>query len=156
MTFWYKNQKHNSFQKGISMTSRILQELMTDKSYQDLPLPILQEIYPRELLCEALSQTGRWEKRERKIPHVFLIYALFCLDAFALSGTQTRLWTVEQWPALVCTREAQHTADCFCPLLPSPDFGRQSIELVDATGMSAALPTGHSRSFSLWSSLGRH
>jgi len=76
MTFWYKNQKHNSFQKGISMTSRILQELMTDKSYQDLPLPILQEIYPRELLCEALSQTGRWEKRERKIPHVFLIYAL--------------------------------------------------------------------------------
>ncbi|MDQ2903266.1 MAG: IS4 family transposase [Chloroflexota bacterium] len=87
MTFWYTKKKHHSFQKGILMTSSILHELLTDKSYQDLPLPILQEIYPRELLCEALSQTHRWEERERKIPHVFLIYALIA-------------WTIVPYQAL--------------------------------------------------------
>lgn len=58
------------------MTSSILQELRTDKGYQDVPLSILEEIYPRELVCDVLSQTHRWEQRERRLPHLFLLYLL--------------------------------------------------------------------------------
>lgn len=58
------------------MSSRILHELATDKRYRDVPLPVLEEVYPRELICEILSETGHWEQRERKLSHVFLIYLL--------------------------------------------------------------------------------
>jgi len=69
------------------MTSSILHELTSDKSYQNLPLPVLEEIYPREVVCEVLHQTTRWEKRERKLNHLFLIYLLIA-------------WTISPFTAL--------------------------------------------------------
>jgi hypothetical protein len=58
------------------MTSSILQEVGTSKGYQDVPLVVLEEIYPRELVCEVLSQTQAWEQRQRLLPHVLLMYLL--------------------------------------------------------------------------------
>jgi len=68
------------------MTSRILQELTPDKMYQHVPLPILEEIYPRELVSQVLCETGRWEQRERKLTHLFMVYLLIAWTILPLSA----------------------------------------------------------------------
>jgi hypothetical protein len=55
------------------MTSRILQEMTIDKTCQQIALPILEEVSPRELVCQILQDLGRWEQRERQLNHVLMV-----------------------------------------------------------------------------------
>ena len=58
------------------MTSRILQEMTADKICHQIALPVLEEVYPRELVCQVLQELDRWEQRERKLNHVLMVYLL--------------------------------------------------------------------------------
>ena len=82
------------------MTSRILQEMTTDKTYQQMALPILEEIYPRELVCQVLQELGRWEQRERKLNHVLMVYLLIAwtmLPTMALKRVWAQLTSALRW-----------------------------------------------------------
>ncbi|HTK08634.1 MAG TPA: IS4 family transposase [Ktedonobacteraceae bacterium] len=82
------------------MTSSILQELRTDKGYQDVPLSVLEEIYPRELVCDVLQQTQSWEQRERRLPHLFLLYLLIAWTISplqALKQTCAQIMSLPRW-----------------------------------------------------------
>ena len=75
--FLIRRRKHLSRQKGtFVMTSRILQELTPDKLCQQVALPVLEEIYPRELVCQVLHDLHRWEQRERKLNQLIMVYLL--------------------------------------------------------------------------------
>jgi len=74
------------------MTSRRLQELPPDKLCQQVALPVLEEIYPRELVCQVLHDLHRWEQRERKLNQLIMVYLLI---AWTLLPTMAlkRVWS---------------------------------------------------------------
>lgn len=82
------------------MTSRILQEMTTDKTYQQIALPILEEIYPRDLVCQILQDLGRWGQRERKLNQVIMVYLLIAwtlLPTMALKQVWSHLTSALRW-----------------------------------------------------------
>ena len=90
------------------MTSRILQEMTPDKMSQQIALPVLEEVYPRALVCQVLHDLHRWEHRERKLNHVIMVYLLIAwtmLPTMALKRVWSQLtsalrWLSQQAPAL--------------------------------------------------------
>jgi len=74
--------------------------MTTGKSFQHLPLPILEEISPRALVCQVLDQVGGWERRERKLNHVFMVYLLIAWTIsplMALKQVQAQLISALRW-----------------------------------------------------------
>jgi hypothetical protein len=71
-----------------------------DKTCQQIALPILEEVYPRELVCQILQDLGRWEQRERKLNHVLMVYLLIAwtmLPTMALKQVWAQLTSVLRW-----------------------------------------------------------
>jgi hypothetical protein len=71
-----------------------------DKSYQQMALPILEEVSPRELVCQILQDLGRWEQRERKLNHVIMVYLLIAwtmVPTMALKQVWSQLTSVLRW-----------------------------------------------------------
>jgi len=82
------------------MTSRILQEMTADKMCQQIALPVLEEVYPRELVCQVLHELDRWEQRERKLNHVLMVYLLIAwtlLPTMALKRVWSQLTSALRW-----------------------------------------------------------
>src|SRR5947208_16744633 len=100
--FLIKRRKQSiSRQKGTNvMTSRILQEMTTDKLCQQIALPVLEEVYPRALVCQVLHDLHRWEQRERKLNHVIMVYLLIAwtlLLTMALKRVWSHLASAFRW-----------------------------------------------------------
>ncbi len=93
--------KTTSQQKGtFSMTSRILQEMTPDKMSQQIALPVLEEVYPRALVCQVLHDLHRWEQRERKLNHVIMVYLLIAwtmLPTMAFLRVWSQLTSALRW-----------------------------------------------------------
>ena len=64
------------------MPFRIAQMPCDDKFSHRLSLPLLEQIYPREVIGELLSQLNRWEKRERKLSQLVMVYLLLAWHLF--------------------------------------------------------------------------
>jgi hypothetical protein len=82
------------------MTSRILQEMTPDKMSQQIALPVLEEVYPRALVCQVLHDLHRWEQRERKLNHVIMVYLLIAwtmLPTMALKRVWSQLTSALRW-----------------------------------------------------------
>ncbi len=82
------------------MTSRILQEMTPDKMSQQIALPVLEEVYPRALVCQVLHDLHRWEQRERKLNHVIMVYLLIAwtmLPTMALKRVWSQLSSALRW-----------------------------------------------------------
>ena len=64
------------------MSLRIAYLSRNDKFIAPLVFPLLQEIYPREIISELLSQLNRWEQRERKLSQLVMVYVLIAWHLF--------------------------------------------------------------------------
>src|SRR5260370_637702 len=99
--FLVQRKKTTAHQKGtFAMTSRILQEMTPDKMSQQMALPVLEEVYPRELVCQVLHDLDRWEQRERKLNHVIMVYLLIAwtlLPTMALKRVWSQLTSALRW-----------------------------------------------------------
>ena len=49
---------------------------LDDKMCQQVSLEVFEHVYPRDKICEHLSQHQAWEERERKMNMLVLIYVL--------------------------------------------------------------------------------
>jgi Insertion element 4 transposase N-terminal/Transposase DDE domain len=58
------------------MPSRLRQIELDDKMCQQVSLDVFEPIYPRQVICEQLSQHQAWEKRERRLNMLVIIYLL--------------------------------------------------------------------------------
>ena len=99
------------------MTSRILQEMTTDKTYQQMALPILEEIYPRELVCQILQDLGRWGQRERKLNQVLMVYLLIAwtlLPTMALKQVWRQLTSALRWLSQQAPSQSLPGASALC------------------------------------------
>jgi hypothetical protein len=82
--------------------------MTTDKLCQQMALPVLEEVYPRALVCQVLHDLHRWEQRERKLNHVIMVYLLIAwtmVPTMALKRVWSQLtsalrWLSQQAPAL--------------------------------------------------------
>lgn len=60
-----------------------LQQIPSESKFcQALRLPLLEKYYPRELVCELLSRCHGWEKRERKLSQLLIVYYVIALSLF--------------------------------------------------------------------------
>ena len=82
------------------MSRSILQDALSDKLCQQVPVPVLHEVYPPEVVSEVLTSTGRWERRERKLNHLVLVYLLIAwtmLPLCSLSHVLSKLTCGLRW-----------------------------------------------------------
>src|SRR5216117_960566 len=111
-------KKTTSRQKGtFSMTSRILQEMTTDKLCQQIALPVLEEVYPRVLVCQVLHDLDRWEQRERKLNHVIMVYLLIAwtlLPTMALKRVWSQLTSALRWLSQEAPSQGLPGASALC------------------------------------------
>src|SRR5947208_3675282 len=117
--FLIKRRKQSiSRQKGtIVMTSRILQEMTTDKLCQQMALPVLEEVYPRALVCQVLHDLHRWEQRERKLNHVLMVYLLIAwtmLPTMALKRVWAQLTSALRWLSQEALSQGLPGASALC------------------------------------------
>lgn len=99
------------------MTSRILQELTPGKLCQQIALPVLEEVYPRELVCQVLHDLHRWEQRERKLNHVLMVYLLIAstiLPTLALKRVGLQLTSALRWLSQEALEQSLPGASAFC------------------------------------------
>ena len=99
------------------MTSRILQEMTPDKIAHHLALPVLEEIYPRELVCQVLHDLHRWEQRERKLNHLIMVYLLIAwtiLPTLALKRVWSQLSSALRWLSQEALGSGLPTASALC------------------------------------------
>jgi hypothetical protein len=113
-----RRKPETSQQKGtFAMTSRILQEMTPDKLCQQMALPILEEVYPRELVCNVLQELDRWEHRERKLNHVLMVYLLIAwmmLPTQALKRVWAQLTSALRWLSQESAAQSLPTASALC------------------------------------------
>lgn len=73
------------------MRSRLRHLDLDDKMCHHVSLEVFEQVYPRENICEQLSQHQAWEKRERKLNMLVLIYVLLA----------AALWTRLAYPRVL-------------------------------------------------------
>jgi len=74
--------------------------MTADKLCHQIALPVLEEVYPRELVCQVLHELDRWEQRERKLNHVIMVYLLIAwmlLPTMALKRVWSQLTSALRW-----------------------------------------------------------
>ena len=100
-----------------------------DKMSQQITLPVLEEVYPRELVCQVLHDLDRWEHRERKLNHVIMVYLLIAwtlLPTMALKRVWSQLSSGLRWlsqqanehvmnPGIECRGLQQSSSLCWKP-----------------------------------------
>jgi hypothetical protein len=99
------------------MTSRILHELTPDKMCQQLPLPVLEEISPRHLVCQVLETLSGWEQRERKLNQVIMISLLIAwslMPPMALKRVWSQLTSALRWLSQQGPCQCLPTASALC------------------------------------------
>jgi Insertion element 4 transposase N-terminal len=99
------------------MTSRILQEMRADKVSQHMPFPVLQQIFPRELVCQILSDLHRWEKRERKLNHLVVMYVLIAwtlVPTTALKRIWSQLIKAVEWLSVQAPSQSPPQSSAWC------------------------------------------
>ncbi len=99
------------------MTSRILQEMTPDKLSHQIALPVLEEVYPRELVCQVLHDLDRWEQRERKLNHVLMVYLLIAwtlLPTMALKRVWSQLTSALRWLSPTAPSQGLPGASALC------------------------------------------
>jgi len=91
--------------------------MTTDKTYQQMALPILEEIYPRELVCQILQDLGRWGQRERKLNQVLMVYLLIAwtmLPTMALKQVWRQLTSALRWLSQQAPSQSLPGASAWC------------------------------------------
>lgn len=80
------------------MSFKIAQLPASDKLAQLVSVEVLTRLYPRELVCQLLTEQRRWEQRESKLSHVLMVYYVIALSLFPRLGLRevygrlTRAW----------------------------------------------------------------
>jgi hypothetical protein len=80
------------------MSFKITQLPASDKLAQLVSVELLTRLYPRELVCQILTEQHRWEQRESKLSHVLMVYYVIVLSLFPRLGLRdvygrlTRAW----------------------------------------------------------------
>ena len=99
------------------MTSRILQEMTPDKMSQQIALPVLEEVSPRERVCQVLHDLDRWEQRERKLNQVIMVYLLIAwtlLPTLALKRVWSQLTSALRWLSQEAPSQGLPGASALC------------------------------------------
>src|SRR5216683_2848514 len=98
------------------MSFKIAQLPAGDKLAQLVSVELLTRLYPRELVCQVLTEQRRWEQRESKLSHVLLVYYVILLSLFPRLGLRevyARLLRAWHWLGEVGERSLP-TAGALC------------------------------------------
>ena len=80
------------------MPFKITQLPAGDKLCQQIEVASLEQVYPRQMVADLLTQHDGWEQRERKLTHLLMIYLVILLCLFprhslqALYAHLSRAW----------------------------------------------------------------
>jgi hypothetical protein len=80
------------------MPFKIAQLPAVDKLCQQIEVASLEQVYPRQVVADLLSEHDGWEQRERKLTHLLMVYLVILLCLFprhslqALYAHLSRAW----------------------------------------------------------------
>ncbi len=80
------------------MPFKIAQLPTVDKLCQQIEVASLEQVYPRQVVADLLTEHKGWEQRERKLTHLLMVYLVILLCVFprhslqALSAHLARVW----------------------------------------------------------------
>lgn len=80
------------------MPFKIAQLPTVDKLSQHIEVASLEQVYPRQVVADLLSEHDGWEQRERKLNHLLMVYLVILLCLFprhslqALYAHLSRVW----------------------------------------------------------------
>jgi hypothetical protein len=80
------------------MPFKIAQLPAVDKLCQQIEVVTLEQVYPRQVVADLLTEHGGWEQRERKLTHLLMVYLVILLCLFprhslhALYAHLARAW----------------------------------------------------------------
>lgn len=99
------------------MPFKITQLPPVDKLCQQLEIATLEQVYPRQVVADLLTEHGGWEHRERKLTHLLMVYLVILLCLFprhslhALYAHLARAW---HWlSAARCEASPTEAALCY-------------------------------------------
>src|SRR5260370_17185058 len=103
-------------ERSLLMPFSVRQIALDDKLCHHVNLDVLQEIYPRETVEQVLSDCHAWEKREKALTMVAIVYLVIALTLFprlTVGGVLRRLASGARflWPD---PREAVATDGAIC------------------------------------------
>ncbi len=64
------------------MSFKLQQIPQESKFSHHLDVQVLEHCYPREMVSELLTACGAWEKRERKLSQLLIVYYVIALSLF--------------------------------------------------------------------------
>ena len=98
------------------MPFKIAQLPAVDKLCQQIEVVTLEQVYPRQVVGDLLSAHDGWERRERKLTHLLMVYLVILLCLFprhSLQALYARLARAWHWLSSA-TSEAPPTEAALC------------------------------------------
>lgn len=99
------------------MPFRITQLPAIDKLCQQIEVVPLEQVYPRELVSDLLTEAQGWERRERKLTHLLMVYVviLLCLlPRHSLQAVYGHLTRATRWLRVTGADEEPPTEAVLC------------------------------------------
>ena len=70
------------------MPFKIAQLPVVDKLCQQIEVASLEQVYPRQVVADLLTEHDGWEQRERKLTHLLMVYLVILLCLFPRHSLQ--------------------------------------------------------------------
>src|SRR5258708_20848886 len=96
MAYCAQNRLPMPHERSLLMPFSVRQIALDDKLCHHVNLDVLQEVYPRETVEQVLSDCHAWEKREKALTMVAIVYLVIALTLFprlTVGGALRRLAT---------------------------------------------------------------
>ena len=94
MAYYWKSRTMMPYERNLLMPFSVRHFLEDDKLCHHMDLAVLQDIYPREVIEQVLTDCHAWEKREKALNMVAIVYLVIAMSLFPrlkLSGVLRRL-----------------------------------------------------------------
>jgi Insertion element 4 transposase N-terminal/Transposase DDE domain len=94
MAYYWKSRTIMPYERNLLMPFSVRHFLEDDKLCHHMNLEVLQDIYPQEVVEQVLTDCRAWEKREKALNMVVIVYLVIAMCLFPrlrLSGVLRRL-----------------------------------------------------------------
>src|SRR5260370_31993579 len=102
MAYCAQNRLPMPHERSLLMPFSVRQIALDDKLCHHVNLDVLQEVYPRETVEQALSDCHAWEKREKALTMVAIVYLVIAFTLFPLFTVTAVLRRLASGASFLC------------------------------------------------------
>src|SRR6266567_1933510 len=127
---------------------------LDDKMCQQVSLEVFEQVYPRELVCEQLSQHHAWEERERVLNMFVLIHLSTSRRSVDATGLSARPGAARTPLAPAGSPLERHAGERLGHQLPSSAVGQRAVGRTVCPVLSTCVHATDPFCLPLWAAAG--